>query len=549
LADNTLWKDMPTRDIDLFLMLGQSNMHGYADLSGASTDITDTKSNVLFKTAWHDNTINATDPLYESDWVNGVTAGSTRGDDGVSTIGGSSKFGPEIGFVHEGKTNGLFGTNTPAIFKYAVGASTLFSDSATNGGHSDWDTSENLVDRNGDCWRGYKTAFANAVQELKDKGHNVILKDVIWYQGESDGAHQSPQGTIASKLKVLWDQIRVHMASIDLDYSNLNLILTRISGSSGQPVNWGDEYKRMSDQYSRVGLVDATIYSPGNNIHIDQTGMFGIGKAFAREAKRLNDLASHSTASDIASTSLVIGASASDSTITKTSGSVTQVSDLSANGNNWDAKPNSTIELVEAGSDMLYNNKVFRHDGDADSLIVPAVTGLSLGDKVCFFMLFNPVVNGAQDSAFCVLDTSDLDIITIQPGSSSEFRGSYYHHKRTQGAFVYNASNPLPQGEWHLITWEIDTNTATTSGWINGHQIFSVADGGTIPQTQTEWDIFGNHNAPSTQPGASTLDGLWAEFYAVKDSYDREKIEGAIMHKYGLARYLPSGHAFKQIVP
>ena len=549
LADDTLWKDMPTRDIDLFLMLGQSNMHGHADLAGASTDITDTQSNVLFKTAWHDNTSIATTELYESDWVNGVTAGSTRGDDGVSTIGGSSKFGPEIGFVHEGKTNGLFGTNTPAIFKYAVGASTLFSDSATNGGLSDWDTSANLVDKNGDCWRGYKTAFANAVQELKDKGHNIILKDVIWHQGESDGAHQTPQGTIASKLKVLWDEIRGHMGSINLDYTNLNLIITRISGANGEPVNWGDEYKRMSDQFSRVGLVDSTIYSPGNSIHIDQTGMFGIGKAFAREAKRINFLEDHSDPHEIPGTDLLVGVSSTESNVTTSSGSVTQIDDLSANGYNFTAETASSVQLVESGSDLLYNEKVFKCDGDVDVLDTGNVTGMISGNKITTFMLFEPTsVTGGQDAPFSFRDFNSFDIIVPLSGSSSVFRGQFYHHTRTEGVIIYTGSLSNPMTGYNLLTWEIDTTAQTSTGWLNGTQIFSGADSGNFGPDQII-HLMGNHNAPAGVSGNAILDGKFTEFIVTQDNSDREEIEGAIMHKYGLARNLPSGHSYKQIVP
>ncbi len=548
LADDTLWRDMPSRDIDLFIMLGQSNMHGHADLSGAPTDITSQKSDVFFRTAWHDATSNATTQLYDSDWVDNVTAGDTRGDDGVSTIGGSSKFGPEIGFAHEGKTNGLFGTNTPAIFKYGVGASSLFSGVTDNAGNdlSDWDTDSNLTGREGDCWRGYKTAFENAVKALQDKGHNVFVKDVIWYQGESDGSKASPEGTIQTKLKSIWDNIRVHMLTLNLSYSNTNLIITRISDSNGEPVGWGDEYKRMSDQYTRIGLVDATIYSPGNNVHLAQDGMFGIGRAFANEAKRMNDQADHSIAHEIPGTDLVNAVSANESTITKTSGHVTQVDDLSSNGKNYTAEFASTIELVESGSELIYNEKVFKFDGDNDVLDTSNITGLDLSNKFTAFVLFNPSVNGGQDAPWSIRDFNNLDIIAPLAGNSSEYRGQFYHHTRTQGAVGHTGTTAITG--WNLLTWEIDTTAQTSTAWLNGTQLFSVADSGTLG-ADSIIHLMGNHNAPSTQGGAGVLDGKLTEFIITKDNSDREKIEGAIMHRYGLARNLPSGHAYKQIVP
>ena len=554
LSDDTLWKEMPTRDIQMYIMLGQSNMHGHADLAGAPTDITDAKTDVYFRTAWHDGTGNATTQLYESTWVNNVTAGSTRGDDGVSTIGGSSKFGPEIGFAHEGKTNGLFGTKgafgyaTPAIFKYAVGASSLFFDTLDGSGNelSDWDTTANLANRNGDCWRGYKTAFENAVADLRSKGHRVFVKGVVWYQGESDGSKATPEGTIQAKLKVLWDQIRTHMLTLNISYSNTNMVITRISGSNGEPVSWGDEYKRMRDQYIRIGLVDATIYSPGNNVHLDQDGMWGIGKAFAREMKRVNDQADHAIAHEIPGFDLVNAVSSNESTITQTNGYVTQVDDLSSNGNNYTAETASTIELVESGSDLLYNEKVFKFDGDTDVLDTGNITGLDLGNKFTCYMLFNPSVNGGQDAPWSVRDFSNFDVIAPLAGNGSEYRGQFYHHTRTQGAIGYTGSTAITG--WNLLTWEIDTTAQTSTAWLNGTQLFSFADSGTLG-ADSIIHLMGNHNAPSTQGGSSILDGKFTEFIITKDNSDREKIEGAIMHRYGLARLLDANHAYREIVP
>lgn len=547
MSDDSLFKNLATRDIDMYLLLGQSNMHGHADLAGASADITDSKTDVLFRTAWHHETGNADSDLYESDWVDNVNAGDTRGDDGVSTIGGSSKFGPEIGFAHEGKTNGLFGTNTPAIFKYAVGASTLFSGVTDSSGNdlSDWDTDPNLTGREGDCWRGFKESFDNAIDALQAKGHRVFIKDVIWYQGESDGANAGT-GVVESKLKVLWDKIRNHFLTKNISYSNTNIVVTRISGSNGDPVNWGDEYKRFSDKYSRAGLVDATIYSPGNSVHLDQDGMFNIGKAFAREAKRINTLSSHSIPHEIPGTDLVNAVSATESTITKTSGFVTQVDDLSSNGNNYTADSSSTIELVESGSDLLYNEKVFKFDGDTDVLDTGNITGLDLGSKFTCYMLFNPSVNGGQDAPWSIRDFSNFDVIAPLSGNSSEYRGQFYHHTRTQGAVGHTGTTAITG--WNLLTWEIDTTAQTSTAWLNGTQLFSFADSGTLG-ADSIIHLMGNHNAPSTQTGASVLDGKFTEFIITKDNSDREKVEGAIMHKYGLARNLPANHAYKEIVP
>ena len=83
--------------IDLFILAGQSNAHGHADVS----DLTSAQATQdgLFYTSWHNSTGNAETTQYYSPWATSLVGGSTRGDDGSSSLGGSSSFGPELGFV------------------------------------------------------------------------------------------------------------------------------------------------------------------------------------------------------------------------------------------------------------------------------------------------------------------------------------------------------------------------------------------------------------------------------------------------------------------
>ena len=73
--------------IDLFILAGQSNAHGHADVS----DLTSAQATQdgLFYTSWHNSTGNAETTQYYSPWATSLVAGSTRGDDGSSSLGGA----------------------------------------------------------------------------------------------------------------------------------------------------------------------------------------------------------------------------------------------------------------------------------------------------------------------------------------------------------------------------------------------------------------------------------------------------------------------------
>ncbi len=89
--------------IDLFILAGQSNAHGAADVS----DLTSAQATQdgLFYTSWHDNTSNAETTQNYSSWATSLVAGSTRGDS--NNLVNSPNFGPELGFVSRAKAINL----------------------------------------------------------------------------------------------------------------------------------------------------------------------------------------------------------------------------------------------------------------------------------------------------------------------------------------------------------------------------------------------------------------------------------------------------------
>ena len=148
--------EIVNQTIDLFILAGQSNAHGHADVS----DLTSAQATQdgLFYTSWHDSTSNAESTQNYSSWATSLVAGSTKGDS--NNLVNSPNFGPELGFVS--RANAINLTTQPiGIIKYAVGASTLNAGTSL----SDWDTTATGTNE-GDCYRGLLSALSDATTKL-----------------------------------------------------------------------------------------------------------------------------------------------------------------------------------------------------------------------------------------------------------------------------------------------------------------------------------------------------------------------------------------------
>jgi hypothetical protein len=115
----------PKDTIDLYILAGQSNAHGHAEVSRLAPSLS--VQDGYFYSSWHNSTSNAATTQYYSGIASSLVAGFTRGDSGESTLAGSTLFGPELGFVKRANQIDLT-SNKIGIVKYAVGASSLVQD-------------------------------------------------------------------------------------------------------------------------------------------------------------------------------------------------------------------------------------------------------------------------------------------------------------------------------------------------------------------------------------------------------------------------------------
>ena len=226
--------------MDLFIVAGQSNANGLGERANYLSSTQAGPHDVRFYCSWHSDGNNAETQQYFSDWADQTEAGYTRaywydnrfgnggalgGDTDAGALGPSSWFGPEIGFAARALELNLTGGNQLGIIKYGVDGSGL-NTSTKNPGTSDWDLTAAGY-RQGDAWRGFKLAIADAVAKLESDGITPNFKGMIWWQGEG--------GTSTAGLNEFIEAVRDHLATnYDLqDSDDFPVVITTGSKMSG----------------------------------------------------------------------------------------------------------------------------------------------------------------------------------------------------------------------------------------------------------------------------------------------------------------------------
>jgi hypothetical protein len=513
--------------IDIFILAGQSNAHGHADV----VDLTSAQATQdgLFYTSWHDNTSNAESTQNYSSWATSLVAGSTRGDS--NNLVNSTKFGPELGFVS--RANAINLTTQPiGILKYAVGASTLNAGTSL----SDWDTTATGTNE-GDCYRGLLSALSDATTKLTNAGYSWNFKGMIWWQGESGATVSGLNTFIAAVRSVLGNSYGVS------NTSQFPVVITKIGyGTDLTPVASADAY---------VGIVDAGAYGhSGSQNHIgttdnsgtrDTTGngvndMFDIGEAFADEMQ-LAISGSTNAAWDPSSITTRLWLDMDDqTTFTTSSGNVTAIADKSGNGYTFNAQSGSTLTAVNTAQN---NKNILRFDNNSDATSYTSV-GFSSTAVHKWFFVVKVTASDTHDALVTFTKSNPtLQMIMFNMSGAGVFSGDWYMNPGNN--MTGNSTNLLNQ--WVMLSAEMD-----------------------IPNTRATLALNGTaYNTNVTQSGLSTMgamsvrlndyqnnaDSDWGEVVFVEDvtQANSDKIEGYLAHKWGLTADLPSSHPYKTSAP
>ena len=523
--------------IDLYIIAGQSNAHGHAKVSTLTSS--QSAQEGFYYSSWHHDTSNAETTQYYSSILNYIKAGSTRGDSNKSTLGGSTDFGPELGFVSKANSLNLANGRPIGIVKYAVGASALLQ----NANLSDWDINATTY-RNGDCWRGFKRALADAKFKLDSAGYNYQWKGMIWWQGES--------GTSVTGLSAFVSAFRNLMGTTYgvANSSQFPVVITGNSTGWGSTLEAGVAYP---DPY--IGFIDAASYGqvyiggsfnthPGDTIldyDVDDNGvndMFNIGEAYADEmVLALSGNTSTGWQPDSASAKLWADASQ----ITGSSGdSVTSFADRVA-GVNWNVVGSATI-----GTQNGKNVIAFSPTQDTDYLQSASSITTSTGRQIWYLVARPEGVNSNQDSLWSQVGGN---AITLLPNSSVDYYGRMYHAGRLVNAS--NISTTNLEGTYSLFAFDWDPDNDTVKTYFNGtlKETFNTQTQGSFDLTMASsatYRFMSQYGAPTP---ANILDGYFAEAIITTDTTNHQKTEGYLAWKWGLESMLPSGHPYKNYKP
>ncbi len=514
--------------IDLFILAGQSNAHGHADVS----DLTSAQATQdgLFYTSWHNSTGNAETTQYYSPWATSLVAGSTRGDDGSSSLGGSSSFGPELGFVS--RANAINLTTQPiGILKYAVGASTLNAGTS----FSDWDTTA-TGNREGDCYRGLLSALSDATTKLTNAGYSWNFKGMIWWQGESGASVSGLNTLIAAVRSVLGNSYSVS------NTSQFPVVITKIGyGTDLTPVASADAY---------VGIVDSATYGHSasqNHVGASADGssdtnsngvndMFDIGEAFADEMQLAISGSTNAAWNPSSITTRLWLDMDDQTTFTSSSGNVTQIADKSGNNYTFNADSGSTLTAVNTAQN---NKNILRFDNNSDATSFTSIAFSSTAVHKFYFVV--KVTASDNHDALVTFTKSNptLQMIMFNMSGAGVFSGDWYMNPGT--SMTGNSTNLLNQ--WVMLSAEFDIPNGQASLALNATEYnTNVAQSGlsTMGAMSVKLNDYQNN-----------ADSDWGEVIFTEDATqtNSDKIEGYLAHKWGLTSDLPSNHPYKTTAP
>jgi len=515
------------KTIDLFILAGQSNAHGSADVSDLTSG--QATQDGLFYTSWHDSTSNAETTQNYSSWATSLVAGSTRGDS--NNLVNSPNFGPELGFVS--RANAINLTTQPiGILKYAVGASQL---NAGDANFSDWGTTA-TGSREGDCYRGLLSALSDATTKLTNAGYSWNFKGMIWWQGESGASVSGLNTFIAAVRTVLGNSYGVS------NTSQFPVVITKIGyGTDLTPVANADAY---------VGIVDAATYGhSASQNHVgasadgssDTTGngvndMFDIGEAFA-DKMQLAISGSTNAAWNPSSITTRLWLDMDDqTTFTSSSGNVTAIADKSGNNYTFNAAGGSTLTAVNTAQN---NNNILRFDGNSDAT---SYTGVGFSSTAVHKWFFVVKVTASDNHDALVTFTKSnptLQMIMFNMSGAGVFSGDWYMNPGT--SLTGNSTNLLNQ--WVMLSIELDVPNTRATASLN-----ATAYNTNVNQSGLSTMGTGSIRLNDYQNNA---DSDWGEVIFTEDvtQSNSDKIEGYLAHKWGLTTDLPSAHPYKTQAP
>lgn len=292
------------KDIDVYLIAGQSNGVGYTAVDSESEQAEIAKDE-RYRNGFDDVKYygyvecNKDTTLPANIALRSVKLGKGADSQGKTRETKYETFGPELGMAKYFADNGIANTNY-GIIKYAAGGTAIYDEFTSNMGsqYGNW-MSPSLVAKYGKgsatltglCYANFLTTVRQGLKAYKDNGYNPVIKGLAWMQGESESQSANNSKRYAELLSTMIADMRKDLTEISgQDLSELLTVVAKIPSKYKDVVSSAAYVDVVRAQMDVVAENDADVITidndfvtlPGtDNHHYNVQDMLQVGHNFA----------------------------------------------------------------------------------------------------------------------------------------------------------------------------------------------------------------------------------------------------------------------------
>lgn len=292
------------KDIDVYLIAGQSNGVGYTAVDSESEQAEIAKDE-RYRNGFDDVMYygyvecNKDTTLPANIALRSVKLGKGADSQGKTRETKYETFGPELGMAKYFADNGIANTNY-GIIKYAAGGTAIYDEFTSNMGsqYGNW-MSPSLVAKYGKgsstltglCYANFLTTVRQGLKAYKDNGYNPVIKGLAWMQGESESQSANNSKRYAELLSTMIADMRKDLTEISgQDLAELLTVVAKIPSKYKDVVSSAAYVDVVRAQMDVVAENDADVITidndfvtlPGtDNHHYNVPDMLQVGHNFA----------------------------------------------------------------------------------------------------------------------------------------------------------------------------------------------------------------------------------------------------------------------------
>lgn len=292
------------KDIDVYLIAGQSNGVGYTAVDSESEQAEIAKDE-RYRNGFDDVKYygyvecNKDTTLPANIALRSVKLGKGADSQGKTRETKYETFGPELGMAKYFADNGIANTNY-GIIKYAAGGTAIYDEFTSNMGsqYGNW-MSPSLVAKYGKgsatltglCYANFLPTVRQGLKAYKDNGYNPVIKGLAWMQGESESQSANNSKRYAELLSTMIADMRKDLTEISgQNLSELLTVVAKIPSKYKDVVSSAAYVDVVRAQMDAVAENDADVITidndfvtlPGtDNHHYNVPDMLQVGHNFA----------------------------------------------------------------------------------------------------------------------------------------------------------------------------------------------------------------------------------------------------------------------------